>query len=79
MKNEIKPPDCYSIDYPVEVLVEMLIEKQEKIKQLEIRVRSTTNALIHIADSPFFDVDSIQRFAKKFLSDIIDENNEPKF
>lgn len=48
-------------------------EKDARIKELEIRVRSTTNALIHIANAPLFDVDTVKKFASKYLSDIIED------
>lgn len=48
-------------------------EKDACIKKLEIRVRSTTNALIHIANAPLFDVNTVKKFASKYLSDIIED------
>lgn len=47
--------------------------------ELQIRVRSLTNALVHIAGAPFLDVESVRSFANKFLSDIpVDPNPAPQ-
>lgn len=47
--------------------------------ELQIRVRSLTNALVHIAGAPFLDVESVRFFANKFLSDIpVDPNPAPQ-
>lgn len=51
---------------------------RQELESMTIRVRSTTNALIHIANAPAFSVDAIQDFATKFLSDIVEDVDEMK-